>query len=198
MFSIRKSSIAVAALASMLTLSSCATTYDEMNYTEEGAVYGTLAGAAAGAGAGLLIGTTIANSLGAPIGAVVGGFTGAMIGYHYDQPQIQTYQVPFRTANAVIEPQYYPKLDELVKKLRRWPDTTVVINGYADSRGRSEPNMYLSELRAQSVAAYLERHGVDADRISIAPYGETSPVASNATIQGRALNREAHVVPSDN
>ena len=53
-------------LASSVALNGCATTYEEMNYTEEGVVYGTLAGAVTGAGIGFLIGGSLANALSAP------------------------------------------------------------------------------------------------------------------------------------
>lgn len=80
-------------------------------------------------------------------------------------------------------------LDAAVKAFNGQPDLSAVIAGYTDSVGGAAYNQRLSERRANSVRDYLIRHGVAAQRLSIRGYGETHPVASNASAAGRAQNR---------
>lgn len=85
-------------------------------------------------------------------------------------------------------------LEKAVARLKADPDEKVRINGYTDSTGTDAYNMKLSEQRAWSVAKYLEKEGIAADRIQTKGYGKTNYVASNATSEGRAKNRRAEVL----
>ena len=78
--------------------------------------------------------------------------------------------------------------------LRSHPDMQIVIEGHTDHRGEDAYNLTLSEERAQSVRSYLvERHGIAAERLTVAGYGETQPVDTNDTPQGRHNNRRVEV-----
>lgn len=86
---------------------------------------------------------------------------------------------------------------QLVQFLQLNPRRLVRIEGYTDSRGEDEENRELSRLRAQSVAQALTDLGVSAERLQVVGYGETYPVAENASARGRAANRRVEIVFSD-
>jgi outer membrane protein OmpA-like peptidoglycan-associated protein len=78
--------------------------------------------------------------------------------------------------------------------LRRYPETRVEISSYTDSSGSEQQNLALSQQRAQAVAELLAQKGIDPSRIEYRGYGETNFVASNATENGRQLNRRITLV----
>lgn len=84
-------------------------------------------------------------------------------------------------------------LNEVSGVLNRYPYTEVFIEGHADSSGNQLKNKKLSESRAKSVALYMKSQGVMTDRLAIAGYGATRPVASNDTPEGRRQNRRVLV-----
>ena len=65
----------------------------------------------------------------------------------------------------------------------------MTIEGHTDSQGDDDHNMELSQKRAIAVKAYLASHGIEDARMTAKGYGETQPVASNDTAEGRAQNR---------
>lgn len=85
-------------------------------------------------------------------------------------------------------------LTPIVERLKADSTEKVRIAGYTDSTGSEAYNMKLSERRANAVAAYFEAHGISCDRIETRGFGESHPVASNATAAGRQQNRRAVVV----
>jgi OmpA-OmpF porin, OOP family len=84
-------------------------------------------------------------------------------------------------------------LDEAASQLSQVPTTRVSVEGHTDSSGGDAYNQALSERRAGSVRDYLASKGVDGGRLSTAGYGESQPVADNATAEGRALNRRVEL-----
>lgn len=80
-------------------------------------------------------------------------------------------------------------LDEILDALRQFPLVPVEISGHADSQGEAEANLDLSLRRAQSVLGYLVAAGVDPTLFEVVGYGETQPIADNATADGRERNR---------
>jgi OOP family OmpA-OmpF porin len=84
-------------------------------------------------------------------------------------------------------------LDATAAELARHPDMRVEIAGHTSSTGPAEYNQMLSERRAQSVADYLISKGLDADRFTVKGYGESEPIADNATREGRARNRRVEM-----
>lgn len=101
----------------------------------------------------------------------------------------------FEVGKAEIQPDYYDNLNEVVSILRQNPEIDVEIQGHTDSQGAAEMNKQLSERRAAAVRDYLVEQGVDADRLAYKGYGETEPVASNDTAQGRTENRRVEISP---
>ncbi|WP_306582503.1 OmpA family protein, partial [Dokdonella sp.] len=76
----------------------------------------------------------------------------------------------------------------------RYPQIKVELDGHTDSIGTEEYNQGLSERRAQIVADYLTSHGIGADRITaVKGFGETQPIDTNATKEGRARNRRTEL-----
>jgi OOP family OmpA-OmpF porin len=87
------------------------------------------------------------------------------------------------------------QLDEAASILNRNPQLIVEIQGHTDSSGSAEYNQKLSEARAKAVRDYFIRKGIAAQRLKAAGYGESNPVASNDTAQGRAQNRRVELSP---
>ncbi|MBZ0223958.1 MAG: OmpA family protein [Dokdonella sp.] len=85
-------------------------------------------------------------------------------------------------------------LDQAIDALNRYPQIKVELDGYTDSIGTEEYNQGLSERRAQIVSEYLTSHGVSADRITaVKGFGESNPIDSNSTKEGRARNRRTEL-----
>jgi outer membrane protein OmpA-like peptidoglycan-associated protein len=84
-------------------------------------------------------------------------------------------------------------LEQVANILLRYPETTIIVAGHTDSIGDAGYNQRLSEYRAQAVANYLISRGVQPYRISAVGYGETMPVASNASEAGRQRNRRVEL-----
>lgn len=80
-------------------------------------------------------------------------------------------------------------LDEFTDYLRLNPGLKVAIQGHTDNVGNPQDNMILSENRAKAVYNYLVSGKINAARLTYKGYGETKPIASNATEEGRAKNR---------
>lgn len=94
---------------------------------------------------------------------------------------------------AELQHESYPELDRLVTFLHTYPDLKVEIGGHTDNKGSAQYNLSLSKKRAQSVVDYLADHGCERDRLIAKGYGDTRPVASNDTDEGRTQNRRVEV-----
>lgn len=181
--------------------------------TGKGAAIGGGAGAATGAGIGAIAGGGKGALIGAGIGAAVGAGTGALIGRYMDKQQEELAQVKsanverqgdqlvvkfnsailFDTGKTDLKPQSQKDLADFAVVLKKYPDTDLIIEGHTDSTGGTEMNQKLSEARAHAVVAYLESQGVQGARMKGVGFGETRPVADNASDAGRAQNRRVQV-----
>ena len=94
-----------------------------------------------------------------------------------------------------IKPQFYGFLDEAAVVFEKNPSIKVQIEGNTDSIGTAANNMKISLERAKAVMNYLIKKGVAKDRLSAKGYGFTKPIATNATQEGRALNRRVELTP---
>lgn len=101
--------------------------------------------------------------------------------------------VKFDFNKATIRPDAKPILDEAVATLKQSSGVTIAVDGYTDSTGTDAYNLRLSQRRARAVADYLAAHGLDAKRMTVEGFGETHPVASNDTEEGRAQNRRVEL-----
>jgi outer membrane protein OmpA-like peptidoglycan-associated protein len=88
-------------------------------------------------------------------------------------------------------------LDGVVAVLNEHPEVKLEIQGHTDSRGDDSHNLKLSQARADAVRRYLTDHGVEASRLTARGYGETRPIESNQTSQGREINRRVEFVRTD-
>lgn len=198
--------IAVALCVSIILLMGCGAS----NALKGGAI-----GAGAGGVAGGIIGHQLGNTaLGAIIGAAVGGTTGTLIGRHMDRQAEEMRKdmkeakiervgegikitfdsgILFEYDSSVLQPVAKENIESLVKVLKKYPDTNILIEGDTDDRGSEEYNQKLSERRAQAVADYQKNLGVASSRITTVGLGELNPVASNDTEYGRRLNRRVEV-----
>lgn len=97
--------------------------------------------------------------------------------------------VNFAYDKADISSEYMPRIKEVVSFMKANDNYSVAVDGHTDSRGSEEYNLALSMKRANAVANELKKHGIDSSKITVNGYGETNPIASNTTDDGRALNR---------
>lgn len=98
--------------------------------------------------------------------------------------------VNFGFDSSTVEEKYFNDVSELADFLKRFEDVHVDIEGHTDSSGPESYNQSLSQRRAQAVADLLvNEHGIAPRRVEAKGYGESQPVADNATREGRAENR---------
>ena len=176
---------------------------------------GTAIGAAAGAAVGAVVGKRAGNTaVGAILGAAVGGAAGAYIGNYMDKQAEEIERdlegatvervgegikitfdsgILFDVDRAVLRPEAKTNLEKLAVILNKYEETNILIEGHTDSTGPEEYNLDLSNKRAQSVAGYLSTNDVIATRFTIMGYGESQPIADNATVDGRQENRRVEI-----
>lgn len=104
------------------------------------------------------------------------------------------YGLSFAVGKSEIEPQYFSLLTKVQQAIKSFPGCQVVIKGHTDSQGTDEVNQRLSEERARAVEEYLRANMGSSLVISSQGYGESQPIASNDTVEGRAKNRRIDVV----
>jgi len=181
----------------------------------------TKTGALIGAGVGALAGA-LSNKKGdqarknAVLGAGIGALAGAGVGAYMDRQNKDLRaklegrgvyvtnngdnivlnmpgDVTFESASADLAPNFEPVLDDVATILNQYPSTYIDVVGHADSQGSDAYNQDLSERRANAVAGYLVNAKVKQERIYVAGMGESQPIASNATPEGRAQNRRVEI-----
>jgi len=104
------------------------------------------------------------------------------------------YGITFDFNKATIRPEAAPVLGEVLAVLTNNAALKIAIEGHTDSIGQASYNQKLSADRAEAVRAWLVAHGVAADRLGAAGFGDTKPAADNATEDGRAKNRRVELV----
>jgi outer membrane protein OmpA-like peptidoglycan-associated protein len=105
--------------------------------------------------------------------------------------------VLFDTNKSELKSGGMRNVQKLAGVLKEYPQRNVLIEGFTDSTGTSGHNQELSERRAGAVRTALQDTGVSSGRISNRGYGQTFPVATNATAEGRQLNRRVEIIVSD-
>ncbi len=186
------------------------------NNTQKGAVIGASGGAVIGGVIGNNVGKGGNTVLGAIIGGVVGGAAGGYIGNRMDrqaeriQEEIPGAEVTrvgeginvtfnegagvyFDTNKSNIKGTSVETLNKLAGILKEYPKTEILVEGHTDSAGSDEYNMGLSKLRAESVTNYIISQGIDNSRFTTKWFGETQPVADNATAEGKSKNRRVEI-----
>ncbi len=107
--------------------------------------------------------------------------------------QMELYNIYYETDSFRILPQSKPELNKLVDFLTNNRGLKVEIQGHTDSSGSPESNMELSKRRAKSVADYLVENNISVSRLEFDGYGDTKPIASNETSEGRRQNRRTTI-----
>lgn len=100
----------------------------------------------------------------------------------------------FDIDSDVLSEQAKEALDRVAEILSKYPDREVRIQGHTDNSGSQRHNLDLSTRRARSVHEYLDGRGVKSDRLSYKGFGESNPVDSNATEEGRSKNRRVEIL----
>jgi outer membrane protein OmpA-like peptidoglycan-associated protein len=116
---------------------------------------------------------------------------------HDDRGMIITLSggVLFVSAKYDLLPQAQTKLQQVSDVLTKQDkDSKIIVNGYTDSQGSDSFNQVLSQHRAEAVRTFLVGHGIASDRITAVGLGKESPVADNASPEGRADNRRVEIV----
>lgn len=103
--------------------------------------------------------------------------------------------VNFDFDKSTLRPEDIAIIDRDAASLDKWGDVNIEVAGHTDSRGSDEYNMKLSQRRAEAVRSYLVSKGIASDRLSAKGYGESQPVADNATDEGRFQNRRVELIP---
>lgn len=105
--------------------------------------------------------------------------------------------VLFDTGQATLKPAASGTLDRLSAALREESGRRVIIEGHTDDVGSDESNQGLSERRAYSVQSALSQRGVSSSQITAVGKGEGSPIATNASAEGRQANRRVELILSE-
>lgn len=101
-----------------------------------------------------------------------------------------TLKVNFDTGSAVVKPEYEAEIGKLANFMNSYEDTAVEVQGHTDAMGDEAGNQALSQRRADAVRqVLLQKYGLAAERVTAVGYGESRPIASNDTAEGRAQNR---------
>ena len=104
-------------------------------------------------------------------------------------------KIQFETNKAVIKPESFGLLDEITAAIRDAAQIKKLsIEGHTDDVGADKYNQKLSDQRAASVKAYLVEHGIDANRLTSKGWGESKPIADNATEEGKEKNRRVEFI----
>ncbi len=102
--------------------------------------------------------------------------------------------VLFGTGSSELTPAARGNISRLAVILNRYPNTNVSVEGHTDSDGAEDFNQALSERRANAVAQALRDEGVAGSRIRTVGFGETQPIATNDTPEGKAANRRVEII----
>jgi len=212
-----RAALAVLVLASAITGCTTRDPYtrdEEVSHASRGAGIGAAAGAAVGALTGVAADEHVARN--ALIGAGVGALGGAAVGHYMDRQEaelrrrldetgvrvkrdgdrirlIMPGNVTFAVDSARVRPRFERVLADVGVVLQEFEKTYVRVEGHTDSQGAADYNRKLSRRRAQSVAQALIDEGVRSRRFIIRAFGESQPIASNATASGRQRNRRAEI-----
>lgn len=214
----KKKFIGTIAIATVISLTAgCATNDPNRPAGERETERNVLTGIAAVAGALAANAMGIDNNLGKVAVGALAGYTARQVygdvqagtandpntdvsavtigGQEYVQVEVK--DVNFRSGSANLEAVELSRLRPVIDTLQRHPNTRVHIEGHTDSDGSNSYNQQLSENRAKNVAFHLMDNGISRDRIITYGYGEERPIASNATAEGKRMNRRVTFLISE-
>ena len=144
-----------------------------------------------------LIGAGIGALGGAAVGELEAELSGSGVGVARQGDNLvlrMPSDVTFASNQSTINSRFYATLDDVAGVLNRYDQSIVDIVGHADSDGADDYNLNLSRQRASSVAQHLVSRNVLADRLYVDGRGESAPIATNATAEGKAQNRRVEIL----
>jgi OmpA-OmpF porin, OOP family len=98
--------------------------------------------------------------------------------------------IEFDFNKSVVKPEFYPNVNAVGDFMQKYPTVNITVEGHTDSVGKNVYNQKLSQRRAEAVKKYIVgKFGIDAKRIKAVGYGETKPIDTNKTAEGRYHNR---------
>lgn len=117
-----------------------------------------------------------------------------MIGKKFTETKIVTHGITFDIDKSDIKPQSMGTLNMIVGVLKNNPGLKFEIDGHTDNTGDAAHNLTLSQQRADAVKAQLIKMGIDGSRLSTKGFGDTKPIDTNNTPEGRANNRRVEFI----
>jgi OOP family OmpA-OmpF porin len=102
--------------------------------------------------------------------------------------------IQFAENSAILSQSSYPFLSKLANTILLCPNANIKIAGYTDNIGDNKANLYLSQLRAESVANWLFKKGIHSQQLTTVGYGKSNPIADNERVAGRAANRRIEFI----
>ena len=189
---------------------------DPNRKTKIGAGVGAVLGGLAGSQLGDKSGTNAA--IGAALGALAGGGTGRYMDNQQKElsTQLEAEQerdvlditrldgdtlkigvasdASFAVDSSTLSMNAQTTFNKIAGVLKSYDKTAIHVVGHTDSTGSEQHNLELSQQRAQSVAQFLTGHGVNSQRLLTWGRGESQPIATNDTVEGRAENRRVDIV----
>jgi outer membrane protein OmpA-like peptidoglycan-associated protein len=105
--------------------------------------------------------------------------------------------IRFDSGKATLKPESMGIINEMVEVMNEHPDLNIIIEGHTDSDGDENDNLNLSEARANTVLHTMTKMGIPADRMKAAGYGESRPIDTNDTPEGKANNRRVEFVKTE-
>jgi outer membrane protein OmpA-like peptidoglycan-associated protein len=202
--------------AAALMLAACTTDPFTGEEKPSNTVVGAGTGAIVGGVAGAILGGGAGGRRAALIGAGLGLLAGGSIGAYMDNQESKlrnrlagtgvsvTRQgdsiilnmpsnITFDTAQSQLKPQFYPTLNSVAVVFQEYKQTLINVVGHTDSDGNANYNYDLSRQRAAAVAQYLSAQQLNPNRFSVEGHGASDPIASNATVSGKAQNRRVEI-----
>ncbi|MDN5200458.1 OmpA family protein [Fulvivirgaceae bacterium BMA10] len=110
------------------------------------------------------------------------------------QGKFVTRDILFDVAKSTIKPESFSIVNKIATLMKEHPDLTFRIDGHTDSDGEARFNQRLSEDRAKAIKEALIKFGIHESRLYTRGYGETEPIATNATKEGKRLNRRVEFI----
>lgn len=179
-------------------------------------------GVAVGAIVGYVLGDQVGGSRSRVVGTAAGALAGGVVGNYMDRQrrelerqladeerreQLRITEMPgdalrlgiasdatFAFDSDELQAQFRPTYDKIAAVMVDYDQTVIHVVGHTDSIGAAGYNQNLSVRRADAVARYLRSRGVEGDRLVVEGRGESEPLASNNTADGRTRNRRVDIV----